>query len=94
MLSHGSSPRNQGAKPAPQPLTCSCNCSEAIGGISELCFVCRSEYEAWLANQAAATRAETIYVSAAQFFAALDLFEDATTAAVLTVRTVIAERAA
>ena len=75
MSQHGSSPQNQGAKPTPKPLT-----DQALARLLR-------DIDPQLDE---AVGAQVIYLSPARFFAALELIDEATTAAVLTVRTVIA----
>ncbi len=71
-----------------------CTCPETITRFGQACKSCQREWAAWSEDQNAAARTETIFLSAAQFFAAMELFDAQMSEAVITVRTVIAERAA
>lgn len=87
MRNHGQPP-SEVCQSARLPLKC--YCSAEANSFAELCPACIAEYDAWLEEEAAAARLETIHMSAAQFFAACELFDEATTETVLTVRMVLA----
>ena len=90
MHHHGSSPQSQSASGTLNSHTCS-HC-ESASRLEELCPAGIAEYDAWLQDNTAEVREETIRLSPAQLFAALELFDAETQPQyVLTVRV---ERAA
>ena len=88
-LTHGKSPSGV-CNSTPQPLKCTC--SESANSFAEICPLCVAAYDQWLIENQAEAREETIRLSPAQLFAALEMFDAETQPEfVLTVRV---ERAA